>query len=114
MAYEHLYTNHPVAKELTYAGKTETVYFKRLTAGQRLLLKQGQKGTVKAGETSFDVDLGDVDARNHKMLAFSNCTADGKAVFKTARDVGEIPEDLCSALILLMLEVIAEPDEGNG
>lgn len=114
MAYEHLYANTPIEKTLNFAGKTEAVYFKRLTAGQRLLLKQGQKGTVKAGESSFDVDLGDVDARNHRMLAFSNCTADGKPVFKTPREVGDIPEDLCNALVLLMLEAIAEPNEGNG
>jgi hypothetical protein len=113
MAYEHLYSNSPISRELNYKGKNETVYFKPLNAGERLLLKTGQKGSVKAGETSFQVDLGDEDARNQKYLYFVNCTADGKRVFKNEGEVKALPSDLLDELLKLARDALAESDEGN-
>ncbi len=113
MAYEHLINNEPIPKELVYGGKTETVYFKPLTAGERVLLKKGQKGSFKGDESSFEVDLADFDSRNQLLLSLANCTAEGKPVFKTARQVADLPETLVEALIKLCKEALKEDESGN-
>lgn len=113
MAYEHLYNTTPISRELNYRGKSETVYFKPLNAGERLQLKQGQKGNVKDGETSFEVDLGDQDARNHKYLHFVNVNVNGQRMFKTEQDVRKLPSDLLDELLKLAREALAEDDQGN-
>lgn len=115
MAYEHLYSNEPIERTLEYKGKTEQVYFKRLNAGERFQLKAGQKGSVKAGESSFEVDLGDMEARNQKFLHFANVKANGQRVFKTPQEVAALPGDLFDALLKLATDALAEGgDEGNG
>lgn len=113
MAYEHLFNNSPIARELNYNGKTETVYFKPLNAGERLQLKKGQKGTISEGQTSFEVDLGDQDARNHKFLYFCNVDANGKRVFRSEQEVAAIPGDLVDALMKLANEALADGLAGN-
>lgn len=113
MAYEDLINNAPVEKELEYGGQTKTVYFKQLTSGERLQLKKGQKGSVHAGESTFEVDLGDIDARNHLLLSFSNCDKDGKPVFKTAKQVADLPGTLVDALLALCGEALKENPLGN-
>lgn len=113
MAYEHLIQNGPTEATLRYKGKEETVFFRRLTAGESMRVKRGQKGTMKAGESSFEVDFGDLDARNHLILSFSNVTADGKQVFRNEGEVAKLPDDLVEALIAARGEAIKEDQAGN-
>lgn len=113
MAYEDLINNTPIEKELIYGGKTTTVYFRQLTSGERLQLKKGQKGSVHAGESTFELDLGDIDARNHLLLSFCNCDKDGKAIFKTAKQVADLPGSLVDALLSLCGEALKEDPLGN-
>jgi hypothetical protein len=113
MAYEHLIQNNPIPRELNYGGKTETVYFRRLTAGERMQLKRGRKGSVKDGETSIEMDFADIDAGNHLLLTFAHCKEDGTPVFKTAKQVADLPASLVDALLSLCADAIKEDDSGN-
>lgn len=113
MAYEHLVSNTPISRDLNYRGKTEKVYFRTLTAGERIQLKKGQKGSVKAGESTFEVDLADMDIRNHLLLSFANCFEDGRPVFKNAKQVGDLPEDLIAELLKLCEDALKEAGSGN-
>lgn len=114
MAYEHLFSNAPIERELIYkSNQPERVYFKRLTAGERMALKRGQKGTIKEGQSSFEVDLGDQDSRNHQFLAFANCDAGGKPIFKHPGEVAKLPGDLVDALIALAQDALKEDPAGN-
>lgn len=113
MAYEHLYQNTPIEKTLEYNGHSETVYFRHLTAGEQIELKRGNKGTVHEGKATFELDWGDVDARNKLMLYFSNCDANGKRVFKNRNEVDALPGPLFAKLVDLCTEAL-QPPEGNG
>lgn len=114
MAFEKLLKSNPIAREVTYKGETETMYFRPLTAGERLQLKQGQRGKVGAGgEVAFDVDLGDVDRRNHQLLHFTTCHEDGKPYFKTLKDVQDKPADFIDAVLAACGDALKEDDSGN-
>lgn len=114
MAYEHLISNTPIPRQLEYAGKTETVYFKHMNAGERMALKKGQRGSVKAGESSFEVDLGDMDDRNHRFLYFVNCDEQGKRVFRQPAEVAALPASLVDKLYELATDALNdEPTPGK-
>ena|SRR5690606_25703347 len=110
MAYEHFGTSEPIAKEITYRGTTSTVYFKPLTAGERMQLKKGQVGTVQEGKSSFDLDLGDIDAKNHQQLYFSNCDENGKRIFNNQSEVGKLPGGLFDALFAACVAALDESE----
>lgn len=113
MAYEDLINNAPTAATLRYNGAEKTVYFRRLTAREDMTVKKGQKGTVKQGESSFELDLGDVAQRNHLILSYSNVTEDGKPVFRSVSDVDKLPADFVNALLAARGEAIKDDEAGN-
>lgn len=113
MAYENLINNSPTPATLRYQGNEETVYFRRLTAGEHMRTQKGTKGTVKQGESSFELDLGDVAARNHLILSFSNVDKDGKQVFRNVAEVDKLPHDFVEALLLARGEAIKDDEAGN-
>lgn len=95
MAFEHLYSNNPVEREIEYRGQTQKVYFRRLTAGERMQVRAGNKGQIsKEGNASFNLDLGDIDLANHKLVHFATCEENGKPAFKSLAEVQRLPEDL--------------------
>ena len=108
MSYEFLYTNAPIAKDVEYNGRTETFYFRRLTAGERIAIDKGQKGTVKSGESSFEIDVSDMHARNCLLLHFACCDENGGKVFKTPAKVHELPENAAAILVAACNEALAE------
>lgn len=110
MAYEQFFTATPIAKEVTYRGRTETVYFKQLTAGERMALKKGQKGEVREGASTFELDLGDIDSKNHQQLFYSNCDENGRRVFNSQAEVAKLPSDFFDVLFAACVSALAEAE----
>jgi hypothetical protein len=107
--------NTRVAKTLTYNGKELTVYFRRLTAGERVAITRGQKFSVGEGKAhGVEMDAGETLERTHKFLSFVNVTETGAQVFKNAREVGELPEDLIAKLNDLANEALGEFEQDLG
>lgn len=71
-----------VAKEVTVHGKTGTVHFRRITAGERHQLLRGQKVARKGSETAFELDLALNEEQQQRLVLFSICHPDGKPFFK--------------------------------
>lgn len=83
-----LASDGPVAKEISYGGKTGTVYFRRISAGERAQLLKGQRINTSGGKNaSFEIDLADNQHSKHLMVQFSVCKADGSRWFKSLDDV---------------------------
>jgi hypothetical protein len=112
MAFEHLFNNKPVEKTINYGGQEATVYFRKLTAGERMQLRAGSKGSVEDGKATFNIDWGDIDRRNHQKLLFSCCEADGKPAFKNLQAIAALEEPLFNELMKLCNEVIGD-EPGN-
>lgn len=98
--YEDLVSVNVIERTLEYRGKEKKVYFRQLTAGQRINISRGQRMTVgsKAREEGVEVDVGESLERTHKFLAYANVDAQGNPVFKNHKEVQELPEDLVAAL----------------
>lgn len=112
----------PLARTITFTGhdgeaKTGTVYFKRITAGQRQKLLAGQKFSVnRNGEASnvvTEIDLALNERQKHQLVAFSVCRADGKPVFNTPEEVAKVDAVKVAALYDAASEVNAERDTGK-
>jgi hypothetical protein len=109
--FASLVSDAPVERELKFRGKTETVYFKPLTAGQQLELSKGQKMSQGKDGATFELDMGDHARRNYQMLQMTLCDEDGKRVFRNLQELQEEPRDLIQKLVELALEVQA--DQGD-
>lgn len=112
----------PVQREINYRGKTKPVWFRRLEAGERLTLLQGMRYQAAnsadskkrgAGSTTFEMDLGDQEARKHKMVAFCVVNERGERVFKNPSEVQKMPDDLISLLYAEAQAVNDSGDAGN-
>lgn len=115
--YKDLIGNNVIEKELSYRGIKRVVFFKPLTAGQRVDISRGQRinvGGSKAAENGLEIDAGETLLRTHKFLAFCNVTADGKQIFKGVKEVGELPEDLVNELNALANEALNDEPEDLG
>lgn len=96
----------PVEKTLTFNGRSDTVYFKPMTGGQKAQLMKGKRMAYKQGDAmSMDVDLELNERETHRVLAFCSCTADGKPRFKGPEEVAALPSPLIAALAKLAGEV---------
>ncbi len=107
MSFEHLFTNNPIHKEIKIAGVSETYYFRKLTAGEQITLNKGQKTTIKSGESSMEVDISDMHARNCLFLSFVWVNEDGKQAF-TLNKLREVPADYIAAIVTGANEALAE------
>ena len=112
----------PLARTITFTtpdGETKsgTVYFKRITAGQRQKLLAGQKFSVsrngEASNVQSEIDLALNERQKHQLVAFSVCRADGKAVFSGPDEVAKIDALKVAALYDAASEVNAERDAGK-
>lgn len=106
--------------ELNYRGSKKDVWFRPLTAAERAELSRGQKIRLKTedgpqtpDQRTVEVDAHDIIMRTHKFLAFCCVDERGKQVFKNANDVGQLPEDLVSALNVLANEKLGDEDPGD-
>lgn len=108
-----------IGREITYNGQTKTVWFKRITGGERLKLNRGQMMTASGGggersQASMQMDLGDVTERKLMLIAFSNCDEDGNKIFRNAEQVRDLEDPLIEALHKHAAEINNEDgDEGK-
>lgn len=102
-----------VQRELTYRGRTRTVHFRRVTAGERAQLLQGQTVDVGEGGKPRSVDLGDFTTRRHLLVQFSLVKEDGSNVYASLEQVQAEPEDLVDALYELATTAFEEAEPGN-
>lgn len=107
---EVLAADAPVPREVTIAGKTGTVFFKRISAGQRASLLAGQRVQSTAGAAAtVEIDLGDNQRTKCALVHASVCTEDGKPFFKTIGDVLKLEDAKVNALHRHAAEVNADP-----
>lgn len=106
MAYEHLYSKNLLSKEVTFGDTTETLYFKHLTAGEKMQLNKGLKGEVQAGVSTFELDLGELEEKNHLKLFYTNVDENGKRVFKNVKEVSDLPDSIYSIILATCNELL--------
>lgn len=107
MGYEHLFTNQPIAKEITVGGQTATYYFRRLTAGEQIALNKGQKTTLESGKSTMEVDLSDLHARNCLFLSFVWVDENGKRAYELPK-LKEIPAEYIAAIVTAANEALGD------
>lgn len=112
-----LLTSHdaPVPREITLGNHTGTVWFRRLTAGQKEQLMKGRKVSVKTGEKqgTVDIDLAANERQRQMLVHFTACNEGGEPIFKSIEKVREMDGWKVSILARHAEEVqqIGDPDE---
>lgn len=113
-------TADPVTpRQVTVGDQTGTVWFKRITAGQRSLLLKGQRVSSKVGDgsgSSMEIDLGDNERQRHMLVHFSVVTEEGKPRWRSLADVEALPSRVVSALYQHASDINsdAEGEPGKG
>lgn len=103
-----------IQKEVTVDGKTGTVHFRRITAGERQQLLKGQKVSRQGGATHYELDLALNEEQKHKLVLYSVVTAEGKPYFKDIDAVRSAEAKTVNALYKVAEELIQETaDEGK-
>lgn len=109
----------PEAREITVRGETGTVYFRRMSAGQREQLLKGMKVSHTPGtkKGTIDVDLSQNERQRQMMVLFCVCDEEGTARYKRIEDVAKLPSDVVTALAReaesIDHELDEEDDEGK-
>lgn len=107
--------DNPEAREVTIDGETGTVWFRRLSAGEREeLLKGIHVSHVPGSKGSVDIDLGQNERQRHMLVRFSVCDEDGKRVFRNLSDVQKLASRKVAVLARHAEEVNQEDDEDLG
>lgn len=95
----------PEAREVTVDGKTGTVYFRRLSAGEREQLLKGMqiqhviKGKgAKAAPNTVTIDLSQNERQRQLLVLYSVCDESGKRYFKRIEQVQAMPSSRVTAL----------------
>ena len=101
-------------KEIKYAGKVETVFFRELTAGEQLTLIKGQKYKSSGKEGSIEVDLGDQFDRNCKLVFTTLCDQNGERVYTKQDELMKSSAKRIKALIKCVSELNKDDDEEEG
>lgn len=106
----------PEAREVTIDGETGTVWFKRITAGQREQLLKGMKMSHSPGKDQgvVEVDLGANEHQRQMLVAFSTCNEDGVRLFKNVEAVQKLAHRKFSALARHAEEVNRFEDDDLG
>lgn len=99
-----------IERELKYSGKTETVYFRELTAGDTLKLTEGQtyKGNAKNGEVTIDVFAG--LKSKHQLVQLTLVNADGSPVYANIKQLQADSNKRVAALCKLAEEAHKDDD----
>lgn len=94
---------------------TETVYFKELTASQRISLLKGMKIQRLPGDdkSTMEIDLGENSERDHRLIYMTLCDSNGKAIYTSLQKLQEEPESKVRALVKLAAEVHAKDDDSG-
>lgn len=97
--FEDLVSNEPVERTVEHDGKSKTVWFRKINAGERLKLARGQRVTLGDQNTSkTEIDIGDLTTRQHMLVQFSVVDENGKNVFQNVTDVQKLPNQLVDKL----------------
>ena len=111
--FKDLLDEKPVSRQVKYGKKTQTVFLRRLTAGERLILVMGQKMSFADGKRGVtEVDLGDVTRNRHILVQYSCVTETGDQLFMSLADVQAQPGWLVSQLSDLATDYDNQEDEG--
>ncbi len=101
-----------VEKTIERNGKQQAVYFRRITAAERVQLLAGKR--VNVGDTNtMAVELSDMLRNRHQLVHFSACKSDGTALFKSVADVQALPDWLVNTLAGHADEVNKDDDAGK-
>lgn len=96
----------PVAKKITIGKETGTVHFRRITAGERRQLLEGQKIQHNPGSSAtVEIDLGLNEKEKHLLVMFSVCTEEGTRVFGDTDQVANMPNHKFKKLLKCAEEV---------
>lgn len=104
-----------IERELKYKGNTETVYFRELTAGERVSLLRGQKIHSSPGDKSsvFEIDLGENTEKTHRLIQMTLVDASGKRIYKNLQELQNDPDSKIRALGRLAADVHKEEDDAG-
>lgn len=108
-----LASDGPIAREVTFSGKTGMVHFRRITAGERGLLLKGQKIAASGGQSSYEIDLSENQQTKYMMVQFSVCREDGSRFFKTLDAVKSSDALKIEALYTIAAEVNSEAEDAG-
>jgi hypothetical protein len=110
--YDDFVDATPVARTITRGKKTKAVYFRRLTAGERLDLVTGQTMKFVNGQRGdLTMDMGDITKNRHMLVKFTNVTAEGVQVFGDIHAVQAQPDWLVAELARLADEVNKDDED---
>lgn len=107
-----------VEKTLTVAGRSGTVWLKRINGAQRQQLLKGQKVVREIGKGSgqaatVEIDLEQNESQRHQLILFCVCKADGSPRYKSADEVAVLPHSIITPLHALV-SAFNEEAEGAG
>lgn len=107
----------PVERTVRWGGQEQIGYFRRISAGERMQLVQGQKVTATNGQAEIEIDLGAQENTKHRMVFFACCKQDGSRLFDKVKDVAALDGSLVNALFKIAQDVNkdeSEEDLGKG
>ena len=102
----------PEAREVTIDGESGTVYFRKISAGEREQLLRGIK--VGAGLSWIEIDLSENERQKQMLVLFSVCREDGTRLFRKIEDVKKLPASKLEVLTRHAREVNDESSEDLG
>lgn len=104
-----------IERELKYKGKAETVYFRELTAGERVSLLRGQKIQTSPGDKKavIEIDLGENTEKTHRLIQMTLVTAAGDRVYKNLAALQNESDSKIRALGRLAADVHKEDDDAG-
>lgn len=105
----------PVARTIKRGNKSQTVFIRRVTAGERLHLAGNQ--TLKFGgdgsRGEMEMSLADMARNRHMMVQFCTVTESGDQVFKSLGEVQAQPDWLVAAIHDHAVEANRDDDPGK-
>lgn len=107
--------NEVIAREVEIDGQKGTIYFKRISAGERADLLKGQVFQFDAQNkgASMSMDSGEARERDQKLVWYSVCKEDGSRYFPSLAAVKKAKDRTVAALCRVAMEVNEEGDAGK-
>lgn len=107
--------DRPEQHEVTIGGETGTVWFRRVSAGERAELLKGQKVTHVPGTGgTVEIDLFENQTQQCMLVQFSVCDENGKRVFRNLDAVRKLTDYKVKALYEVAAKVNKEYDDDLG
>ncbi len=89
----------PVLRKVTYKGKSKDVYYRKITAGERLTINKNIRArSVGKEAVNTEISLEDLYLRNMMLLQCSAVEENGSRIFKKISEVQELEAGLFDAL----------------